>query len=161
MNEREKQMKAVGIKMSLCMGVTLSFFLSLTGSLASRHFTVQGWLINFVISTVISLIIGFAVPVRRLSEAACSKLNMSPGRFSTRCLESLISDLIYTPVITFFMVFFAYRKAVSLGAQIPFLPMFLSSLVICLIAGFVLIMIFMPLYLKLLTGGAGPGGSRK
>ena len=51
MNEQEKAMKKTGMKMSLCMGITLSFFLSLTGTVTSGHFSVSGWLISFVIST--------------------------------------------------------------------------------------------------------------
>ena len=150
MSEKEKMMKKVGIKMSLCMGITLSFFLSLIGTATSGHFSVPGWITSFLISAVISLIIGFIVPVKKVTDSACARFNMQPGKLSTKCFECLISDLIYTPVITLCMVFFAYRMATAQGAPLHFLPMFLSSLVICLIAGFILIFIFMPFYMKLL-----------
>ncbi len=154
MDEKENMMKKISRRMSLCMGVTLSFFLSLIGTATSGHFSVPGWIISFIISTIISLIIGFLVPVKKVSDNACQKFNMQPGKLSTRCFESLISDLIYTPIITFCMVLFAYLMATRQGAPLHFLPMFLSSLIICLIAGFVLIFIFMPLYMKLIIGKA-------
>ena len=154
MDEKENMMKKISRRMSLCMGVTLSFFLSLIGTATSGHFSVPGWIISFIISTIISLIIGFLVPVKKVSDNACQKFNMQPGKLSTRCFESLISDLIYTPIITFCMVLFAYLMATRQGAPLHFLPMFLSSLIICLITGFVLIFIFMPLYMKLIIGKA-------
>lgn len=150
MNEKEIIMKKAGRKISLCMGITLSFFLSLIGLASSGKFTLSGWLISFVISTVISLVIGFIVPIKKVNDAACTKLGLIPGRLSTRCFESLLSDLIFTPIITFCMVYLAFSKAVSMGAPVRFLPMFLHSLAICMIAGFILIFIFTPLFVKLI-----------
>lgn len=151
--EMAQKMKKVGSQMSLLMGVTLSFCLSLTGNLMgakqSGGFSVPGFLISFVVSTIISLIIGFFVPMKKVNDSVCGSLNLKPGQMGTRLMESLISDIIYTPVMTLIMVFLAYKQATSHGAQIPFLPMFLSSLVVCLIVGYILIFIFMPLYMKL------------
>jgi len=146
------EMKKIGMKMSLFMGLTLSFFLSLTGNLTSGHFTVPGFLISFVISTIISLIIGFLVPMQKVTGGFDRKHNLDPAKFSTKCINSLISDLIYTPVITFCMVAMAHHNAVSHGQQMPPLwLMFLKSLIISMIIGFVLVYIFTPLYLKLVT----------
>ena len=150
MNEMEKNMKKAGMKMSLCMGITLSFFLSLIGTGTSGHFTIPGWIISFIISTMISLIIGFFVPMKKVTDNACARFNLEQGKFTTRLFECLISDLIYTPVITFCMVLFAYLMATSEGAPLHFLPMFLSSLVICMIAGYILIYIFTPIYTKMI-----------
>ena len=151
--EMAQKMKKVGSQMSLLMGVTLSFCLSLTGNLMgakqSGGFSVPGFLISFVVSTIISLIIGFFVPMKKVNDSVCGSLNLKPGQMGTRLMESLIADIIYTPVMTLIMVFLAYKQATSHGAQIPFLPMFLSSLVVCLIVGYILIFIFMPLYMKL------------
>ena len=150
--EMAQKMKKVGSQMSLLMGVTLSFFLSLTGNLMgakqSGGFSVPGFLISFVVSTIISLIIGFFVPMKKVNDSVCGSLNLKPGQIGTRLMESLISDIIYTPVMTLIMVFLAYKQATSHGAQIPFLPMFLPSLVVCLIVGYILIFIFMPIYMK-------------
>ena len=143
------------------MGVTLSFFLSLTGLLAAHKFTVVGWIISFVISTVISLIIGLLVPMKKVTDGVNNKLNLEPGKLGTRCMESLISDLIYTPIITLAMVSMAYKKATEHGDKIPFMGMFGKSLLISMVVGFVLIFIFMPLYMKLVlkkNGAGGPGG---
>ena len=73
-------------------------------------------------------------------------------------METLLSDLIYTPVITLVMVAFAHKMATRGGAQIPFLPMFLRSLVISLLVGYVLIFILMPVFLRMLTKNMPQGG---
>lgn len=151
-------MKKIGREMSLLMGVTLSFFLSLTGLLAAGKFSVVGWLISFVLSTIISLIIGFLIPMKKVTDGVNNKLGLKPGKLSTRCMESLISDLIYTPIITFAMVFMAYKKATAHGAKIPFAGMFIESLLICFVVGFVLIFIFMPVFMKIVLKKNGIGG---
>lgn len=144
------QMKKIGMQMSLLMGVTLSFCLSLTGILSSGNFTIPGFLISFLISTLISLVIGFLIPMKKVSDSVCKKLKLQPGKLSARCVESLVSDLIYTPIITLCMVAMAHRQAASHGKVIPFLPMFGKSLLVSMLVGFVLIFFFMPFYLKLL-----------
>ena len=59
----------------------------------------------------------------------------------------------------------AAAQAAEHGATVPFLPMFLSSLAICFIVGWVVIFIVQPLFMKLLmknmpAGGPGrPGGA--
>jgi hypothetical protein len=147
----EEQMKIIGRKMSLRMGIMMSFALALIGTLTSGHFTVPGFLLSFVLSAVISIIIGFVIPVGKISADFCRKRNLAPGTLKNGLASSFISDVIYTPVITLAMVAFAYfmvKKQSGGMAQIAFLPMFLKSLVICFVAGFVLIFIFMPLFLK-------------
>ena len=92
-----------------------------------------------------------SVPVGKISQDACQKRNLQRGSMKARLLETLISDLIYTPVITLVLVFFSYGMAMMQSggrAQLSFLPMFLKSLIISLIAGYILIFIFMPLFLK-------------
>ena len=146
-------MKNVGRKMSLMMGTTMSFFLSLVGNLASGRFTLPGFLLSFVASFAISLVIGFLVPMGRVTAAVDKKLRLLPGRLSTRCVNALISDLIYSPIITLGMVFMAWRRATAQGARIPFLPMFLRSLAISLAVGFVLAFVLTPIYMKIATKG--------
>lgn len=150
-------MKKISMEMSILMGVTLSFFLSLTGNLTSGHFTVAGFLVSFVISLIISLIIGFLVPMKKVTDYLDGKLGLKPGKLSTRLFETLISDLIYTPVITFAMVTMAYKQATSQGAPLKYLPMLGRSELISMIVGYVLIFIFMPLFMKwvLKRNGAG------
>ncbi len=153
----EREMKKIGMKMSLLMGVSLSFCLSLVGNLTSGHFTVPGFLISFVLSTLISLVIGFLIPMKKVSDGVCDRMGLKPG-LGRRCMETLLSDLIYTPVITLVMVAFAHKMATRGGAQIPFLPMFLRSLVISLLVGYVLIFILMPVFLGMLTKNMPQGG---
>ena len=145
------KMKRIGRQMSIRMALLMSFALALIGTLTSGHFTVPGFLVSFVISTVISLIIGIVVPVGKISGDLCRKKQLPQGSLKARLLESLISDLVYTPIMTLIMVAFAYimvMKSSGGRAQISFLPMFLKSFVICMIAGYILIFIFMPLFLK-------------
>ena len=147
-----KAMKKVGITMSAFMGIAMSFFLSLTGTITSGHFTVPSWLISFVISGVISMIIGIIIPMKKVNDKLVGAFKLPPFSFAGRCLESFVSDLIYTPLMTFCMVFFAYKSAIAHGAPAESLNlgrMFLSSFFICFVVGFVLIIILMPIFLKL------------
>lgn len=112
-------MKKMGLIMSVLMGFTMSIILSLVGTLGSGHFTVMGWLKSFAISLVISLILGFIIPMKKVSDAACSKAGVSVNTIKGRLLGSLISDLIYTPLITLIMVAIAVMGATkAIDAQI-------------------------------------------
>ena len=148
--------------MGLYMGITLSFCLSLTGllsSLGKTEYTVPRFLvsllINFAISFVISMVIGLLVPMKNVNDALGRKLGLKPGRLGTRLFETLISDLIYTPVITLTMVFIAYKQATSHGAKMPFLPMFLGSLALCFAVAYVLIFFLTPVFMKKALKKAG------
>ncbi len=145
-------MKRVGRSMSICMAITLSFFLALTGNLVgmvqSGRFDTIGFVIGFGLSVVVSLIIGFVVPMGKIHGFIERKFGR--GDILGRYIESLISDLIYTPIMTFLMVVLAYFMAKSHGGSPPFLGMFLPSLGICFVIGFILIFIFMPFYMKML-----------
>lgn len=213
--------------MSILMGVTLSFFMSLLGTLISGHFTFVSWLISFGISLAISLFIGFVVPMPRIEAAACRKAKLHPGTLPATLLSALISDTIYTPLMTVVMVLIMVgtatagidkgiagvdgetagvqsqitslqselaslggsdpEKADGLQAQIGSLqgrlaeldgqkagmeaakpPMgksILISLLVCYPAGYVVIVLVQPLYLKMLLKKLGPphgthGGQR-
>ena len=162
-----KAMFKIGMLMSLFMGITLSICLSLTGLLTSgQPFTALDVLINFGISFVISMVIGFIVPMKKVGDSAVRSAKLRPGSWGARFLESLISDRIYTPLITVAMVTIAYFNVMSHipegVAGPPYVPMLIKSLLISLGVGYVLIFIFMPLYLKLsmkLCGIAPPPGS--
>ncbi len=157
--EMQKKMRKVSIEMNLCMGITLSFFLSLVGTLSSGHFTVPSWLLSFLISTVISIVIGFLVPMNKVMNAVNKKAGLSPESMSSRFLTSLISDLIYTPLMALCMVSFAYWNVVRHGGYMPFLPAFLKSLVITLAVGYVLVFIFQPLFMKMILKRHGIPGA--
>ena len=144
-------MKKIGMQMNILMSISMSFCLSLTGLLSSGHFTIPSFLINFVISTVISLIIGFFIPMKKVGDSAVEKAGLTPHTLKARFLESLISDSIYTPVLTLCMTLMAYHSAVSHGQTMPpYFFMFLKSLVLSMAVGYILIFFLMPAFLKLL-----------
>lgn len=151
MNEIEqvKKMKKIGRLISVFMGVTLSLFLSLFGNLFSGHFAWQNWLISFGITLIISLVIGFSVPMKKVNDSECRRHNLNPNAFSTHLLLSLISDAIFTPAITIVMVLFAYFMATKSGAQLNLLKMMITSILESYAIGYILILIFTPLYTKL------------
>ena len=157
-------MKKVGLQMNILMGITLSFCLSLIGNLTSGHFTVPGFLISFAISTVLSLIIGFLVPMKKVSDSVARKHNLAPGALKTRLIDSLISDCIYTPIMTLAMTLFAFMQIKRQAAdnphmEIPPYPaMFLKSLAISMVAGYIIIFIVTPIFLKISLKRNGIGG---
>ena len=146
--------------MSILMGLTLSFFQSLINILRSGHFTVPGWLISFVISAAVSLIISYAVPMKKVNDAVEKKFSLEPRSAKAHIAESLVSDLIYTPIMTLVMTFLAWRNASSAGAPVQFLPMFLNSLWLSLIVGFVLVYFLQPIYTDFLMRQNGPRNTR-
>ena len=152
----EQKMRKVGRLMSIYMGVTLSLCLSITGNLSSGNgFMPPLFLITFLVSTVIALLIGFIVPMGKISGSIHSKVK----GFGGHLLDALVSNLIYTPIITCFMIIIV-RKAVPMfiarsGGVVPenlfppFIVMYLGSLALCFAVAYVLILIFQPLYMKL------------
>ena len=159
-------MKKVGRIMSLLMSVSLSICLSLTGmlwSLRQTEYTVPRFIGSLMtdigVSFAISLIIGLLVPMKKVNDSLERRFSLQPGRLKTRLIETLASDLIYTPVITFTMTFIAYKKATGNGADIPFAPMFLSSLAVCFTVAYLLILFLMPGFMKFALNKAGiPAG---
>ena len=144
-----KKMRKIGRTISVFMGFTLSLFLSLFGNLTSGHFSWQGWLISFGASLIISLIIGFAVPMKKVNDSECRRHNLDPNKFSTHLLLGLISDAIFTPIISIAMVLLAYFMATRQGAQLNLAIMMITSILDCYAVGYLLILIFTPLYTKL------------
>ena len=142
-------MKKAEIKMSLLMGGTISFINSLIGILSSGRFTVGGFLKNWLLSFLISFVLGLVVPIRKISSSLIRKKGLKPGTLKARLLEALVSDLVYSPVMTFVMVYLAYRQAVAHGAKISFLPMLLRSECIAFVSAFILSFLLAPVYSRL------------
>ena len=141
-------MKKIGRQMSIMMGLTLSLVLSFVGVFTSGQFTLPAFIMSFLESLVISLIIGMFVPMKKVGDAACSKAGISERPLACRALESLVSDLIYTPVITFVMVFMAYKQATKHGAPLSFGPMLGKSMVMSLVVAYLFIFLVTPNYMK-------------
>ena len=152
-------MKNAGIKMSLLMGVTLSFFLSLTGTLSSGKFVLPSFLTTFAASFVISLIIGLIVPMRKVESGAVRACGLKEHTLPARLVSSLVSDLIYTPVITLAMILLVRKMASAHGEKLPpFGVMFGSSLILSLLVAYVIIFIVTPIYVKVCFKNSGNGG---
>ena len=151
-------MKKVGRKISIIMGLTMSFCMSLIGNLTSGHFSVPGFLISFVISAAICLAIGFFVPVGQIAHNTCEKRGLERGSLSARCLESLITDVFFSPIMTVAMTSYAYMMSKKHDYDMKFLPAFISSLCIGLVVCFILAFIFAPIYLRIAMKGNIPGG---
>lgn len=151
-------MRKIGRQMSICMGVTMSLVLSLVGTVVGGHFTILSWGISFAISLVISLILGFLVPMKRVSDAACNACKINPQSLPGNLFSALISDLIYTPLITIVMVVImvgnARKQLEAMGVPMETWPKIgqalVPSLIICFIVGYIVIAIVQPLFLKLI-----------
>lgn len=150
----EKKMKKVGIQMNILMGITLSFFLSLTGNLTAKGgFKPVAFIVSFILSTLISLIIGFIIPMRKVEGGITKALGLRERSLPANIISALISDIIYSPIITLAMIILARKMAMkSSGGNAelpPFIVMFLGSLVLSFVIAFIIILILTPLFLKL------------
>ena len=151
-----KQMRKTGIKIALIMALLMSFGLSLTGNLMAEHppempmgAIIFGFLACFALSFVISFAIGLLVPMPKVNAALARKFHLQPCTLKAHIVESVASNLIYTPLITTAMVAFVYFALMPDGHKPPFLPMFIHSQIICFIVAQVLIFVFEPIILKL------------
>ena len=144
-------------KMGLLMGFSMSFVLSFIGMVSAHAFTVPRFLLSFVISFLISFTITSLVPIPKITASAAEKCGLKPGGLARRALEALLSDLCLTPLMTFVMVYMAYRQAAAHGAKIPFGPMILKSEIISLLAAFVLLFLLTPVFVKIAFGDHPPG----
>ena len=142
-------MKKAALRMSLMMGLSMSFVLSMIGLLSAGKFTIGSFISSFLLSFAVSMVLGFLIPMKKASDSLISKLKLRHGTLKTRLFETLISDLIYTPAMTFLMVCLAYRQATAHGARLQFFPMFLKSLCISFIAAFILIFVLTPIFMKI------------
>lgn len=156
--EAAKQMRKIGFKVALFMAILMSFGLSLTGTLMAERppetpaiASVIGFLECFALSFAISFTIGILVPIPKVNAALARKFHLQPHTPKAHFVESLASNLIYTPLITTAMVCFVYFTMIPEGHKPPFLPMFLFSQVVCLVVAQVLIMVFVPIIIKLVV----------
>ena len=136
--------------MSLLMSVTMSFVLSLIGNLSSGRFTFPGFIRSFLISLVIGLALGFFVPIRKISASLLKMTGTAPETLKGRCLSSLVSALVYTPLMTFAMVYMAYRQATAHGAALDLGKMLWRSECISILASFVLSFVITPIYSRMI-----------
>lgn len=161
--EAAKQMRKIGIKIAFCMALLMSFGLSLTGNLLAERPPempmapiIMGFLACFVLSFIVSFAIGLIVPMPKVNAALARKFHLQPRTPKAHFIESLASNLIYTPLMTTVMVSFVYFALMPAGQKPPFLPMFIHSQIICFIVAQVLIMVFVPIIIKLVLSKMPP-----
>ena len=159
----EKQMRKIGIKIAFIMALLMSFALSLTGNLLAEHPPempmrpiIMGFLACFVISFIVSFAIGIIVPIPKVNAALARKFHLQPHTPKAHLVESVTSNLIYTPLITTVMVTFVYLVLMPAGHKPPFLPMFIHSQVVCFIVAQVLILVCVPPIVKMVLPKAPP-----
>ncbi len=141
--------RKIGYLMGVLMGGTISFVNSFIGTLSSGRFTAGSFLKSFLISFMISQILGLIIPIKKISDSLAKKLNCRSGTWKARIIDALVTDLIYSPIMTFIMVYMAYSQAKAHGADIPFVPMLLKAECISFVAAFFLSLFLSPVYMKL------------
>lgn len=119
--------KKISRFMGLAMGITMSITMSIVGSFLGSVFfsyivpklmshgamdrpfisVIPGWLgslaVSLVISMIIAIALGFIVPMKKINDAVENKRGKKG--FVTHVIQSLISDLIYTTIISCAMAF--------------------------------------------------------
>lgn len=153
-------MRKIGIQMNILMGLAMSLGLSIVGNITGGGqrpvpAIIIGIVTSFILSFIISLIIGFIVPMKKVGDGVCGLFKVSSNAIGGKVVSALASDIIYTPIITAAMTFMAHSMAVKQAGEhadmVPSWPqMFVPSLIICFIVGFILIFILQPLFLKML-----------
>ena len=160
----KEKMKKVENEMGLLMGITIGFVLTMVGLLSAGQLTPGKFISSFLISFVISQIVTRIIPVQKITAAVSRKFNFPAGSLKQRLLETLISNIFYSPIMTFIMVFIAYKQSAAHGAKIPFGPMLLRSEGISFIVSYILIFIITPIYKKIVFSRNGievPGPENK
>jgi hypothetical protein len=76
---------------------------------------------------------------------------------TTHIIETFVSNLIYTPLMTAVMVTFAFFVLMPPDHKPPFLPMFVGSQIACFVFGYLMIFIAMPFIAKKAFKSAGIG----
>lgn len=150
MNEDEV-LNRIGRALSIRMGITMSFLLSVVGNVVSRHFNITGFTASFLLSTGVSLVIGFLLPVGKIGIATCNKLGLKRGSVLGRYVLSLVATMIYAPVLTFTMAGVTYAIALKRTGGliwIPFWQILLLSFAITFVCGHLLDFFLMPVFLK-------------
>jgi len=160
MQNNRPDMKKVGIKIGMMMGAVLSFFQALAGLLSAGQFTLPAFLSSFVISMLVSWVISYFIPIQKLSQSASSKCGFAPHTLRAKLVETLVSNLIFTPIMCFFNIFMAWRNMVAHGAQVKLLPMYLGALPLSFVLGYILVFVFTPICVQLAVNSSKQNGNR-
>ncbi len=142
-------MRKIGMLMSLLMGFSMSLILSLVGMLVGGHFTVSGWILSFVVSFLLSLVIGLLIPMNPLYDLITGKLKAAKKMFLANVIDTLVSNIIYTPILTAAMVFMSWNH-IPAEHRPPFLVLYGPNLLVTFFVGWLAIFILQPIFFKAL-----------
>ena len=142
------QMKTVGRLVSIFMGLSITLVMSILGPLKSGHITAPAVLVSFLCGSILSTAIALLVPIKKISDSACGKIHVNPEGFVGRIISSLIGDVVFTPLMTFAMVFMNYKRAKMVDPNLVFGKMFIGNFIFSFIIAFFLVLIFIPLFIK-------------
>ena len=150
-------MKKAGFRMGALMSVTMGLLLTGVGLISSGHFTVPAFITSFLLSVVVALLIGVIIPMPKINQGLARKFQLVPGSMKARAIETLVSDAIYTPIMTFVMVTRAWFQIRRMGEGVPpYVPMLLKELLIGFVLAYLVIFLVTPHYTKLAMHGVTP-----
>ena len=142
-------MNRIDRKMSILLGLTLSFVLSLIGVVASGNFTIVRFFNSFMITFLVSLLIISVIPIRSIGEYFIHKFNLRRGSRGYRAVCALIFDLLLCPIMALVMSYYAYRIQNDHGAQLNFAQMSIKGIIASTLLGFACSYLMTPILLKL------------
>ena len=145
----EKNKEYVGMVTGVLIGILISIVLSVVGPIISGHPSVPSVLVSLLCSSIMSILIGLFVPIKKITDGACSRMKMSPDGLLGRIVFALLSDLFFTPIISFLMVFMNYKRARMHDSNVALGRMYFGNLIVSYSVAFFLILIFTPLLVKL------------
>lgn len=139
----KQKMRRIGALISLQMGLAMGITFSLISMIRQGHIVPMGIVTSALISMAISTIIGFFIPMKKLSEGTAKFLHCDPTRhkFLYNLIEAIIGALVFVPIIaTFFII-------MNVGIHNPmFVKILLSTLLVDFIVTIPLNLIFCPLF---------------
>lgn len=168
-------MKYIGIRMGLTVSVIMSVVGSVMGIADARAkagaganlppfavMLIPSLLVSLVVATILAIGLGIIIPMKKLNEGVAKATNAKG--FVLLLIQSVISDLLYTPFISLVMSF----VSTLLFAKVPsnvFVPAalgsFLRSLPVEFILALIAIIIFQPLIQKAAFKKYIPGYGQK
>lgn len=98
----EKIQKKIGAFMAVAMGLTQSIVLSTFNNLMSGRFMLPMLIISILISSAISITIGFIIPTKKISDKVVEKIN---NKIVKTMLGNLVVSAFYSVIITTVLVF--------------------------------------------------------
>ncbi len=149
-------LRKISLRISLYMAITMSFCLSIIGNVEGYIMSggkrplpalITGIAVSFVVGFIISMLIGMVVPMKKVEDAVCRKAHTSVKSLKGKLLNTLVSDVIYTPIISTVQVILGYIQMPE-NQRPPFIGMWLSSVVICMLFGYIIVFIFQPIYMN-------------